>query len=65
MAIKIRQKYSPNFNKAKRNKINIKFLIIHYTGMKSERNALRRLTNLQSEVSSHYFIKSNGDIEPR
>ena len=42
MAIKIRQKYSPNFNKANRNKINIKFLIIHYTGMKSERNALRR-----------------------
>ena len=62
MAIKIRQKYSPNFNKAKRNKINIKFLIIHYTGMKSERNALRRLTNLQSEVSSHYFIKNNGEV---
>ena len=54
--------YSPNFNKVKRSKNEIKFIIIHYTGMASELKALDRLTNIQSEVSSHYFIKNNGKI---
>ena len=30
--------------------------------MKSESNALNRLTDIQSEVSSHYLIKNNGEI---
>ena len=30
--------------------------------MKSEKGALDRLTNIQSEVSSHYFISKNGNI---
>ena len=30
--------------------------------MKSESVAINRLTNIQSEVSSHYLIKKNGDI---
>jgi len=30
--------------------------------MKSEKSAIRRLTNLQSGVSSHYFIKKSGEI---
>ena len=54
--------YSPNFNKIKRSKNDIKFIIIHYTGMANELRALDRLTNIQSEVSSHYFIKENGKI---
>ena len=54
--------YSPNFNKVKRSKNEIKFIIIHYTGMANELKALDRLTNIQSEVSSHYFIKENGKI---
>ena len=54
--------YSPNFNKLKRSKNDIKFIIIHYTGMANELKALDRLTNIQSEVSSHYFIKENGKI---
>ncbi len=54
--------YSPNFNYKKRLKRNIRFIIIHYTGMKSEKAALSRLTNIQSEVSSHYFISKNGNI---
>ena len=54
--------YSPNFNKQKRNKNKIKFIIIHYTGMKSEKDALERLTKIQSQVSSHYFLKKNGEI---
>ena len=30
--------------------------------MKSEKAAIKRLTDIKSEVSSHYLIKKNGDI---
>ena len=30
--------------------------------MKSESAAIKRLTKIQSEVSSHYFVKNNGKI---
>ena len=52
--------YSPNFDSNKRKSKQIKFLIFHYTGMRKESDALNRLTNIQSEVSSHYLIKKNG-----
>ena len=54
--------YSPNFNKKKRKPNNIKFIIFHYTGMKRENDAINRLTSFNSKVSSHYFIKKNGEI---
>ena len=54
--------YSPNFDTKKRKKEEIKFLIFHYTGMKSEVEAINKLTNNTSKVSSHYFIKNNGQI---
>ena len=54
--------YSPNFDSNKRKSKQIKFLIFHYTGMKKESDAIKRLTEIQSEVSSHYLIKRNGDI---
>ena len=54
--------YSPNFDKKKRLKKKIKFLIFHYTGMKNEKDAIKRLTTIKSKVSSHYFIKNNGEI---
>ena len=60
--LKILKKYSPNFNIKKRIKNQIKFIILHYTGMRSEKEALNMLTNIQSEVASHYFIRSNGKI---
>ena len=58
----IRKFYSPNFNKTKRKGSNIKYIIVHYTGMRKESDALKRLTKIQSEVSSHYFIKNNGKL---
>ena len=61
MALKIALNYSPNFNPKKRSYKQIKFIIFHYTGMKSESDALRRLTDIQSEVSCHYLIKNNGE----
>ena len=54
--------YSPNFDVKKRRLIEIKFIIFHYTGMKKEKQAIKRLTNSKSKVSSHYLIKNNGEI---
>ena len=62
MALKTILNYSPNFNPKKRPSKQIKFIIFHYTGMKSESDALKRLTDIQSEVSCHYLIKNNGEI---
>jgi N-acetylmuramoyl-L-alanine amidase len=62
MALKTILNYSPNFNPKKRPPKQIKFIIFHYTGMKSESNAMKRLTDIQSEVSCHYLIKNNGVI---
>ena len=62
MALKTILNYSPNFNSKKRTPKQIKFIIFHYTGMKRELEAIKKLTNIQSEVSSHYLIKNNGSI---
>ena len=59
---KITNNYSPNFNLPKRSKKNIKFIILHYTGMKNESLAIKRLCDPRTNVSSHYFIKRNGNI---
>ena len=54
--------YSPNFDLKKRSLKEIKFIIFHYTGMKKQKDAITQLTNIKSKVSSHYFIKNNGEI---
>ena len=54
--------YSPNFNSTKRISKKIKFIIFHYTGMKKESEAINRLTDINSKVSSHYLIKNIGEI---
>ena len=54
--------YSPNFDTKKRSTSKVKYLIFHYTGMRSENAAIKKLTNTSSKVSCHYFIKSNGEI---
>ena len=62
MLFKTSLNYSPNFSVKKRDSKKIKFLIFHYTGMKKELEAINRLTDIKSKVSSHYFIKNNGEI---
>lgn len=62
MPFKTSINYSPNFTTYKRNKKNIKYLIFHYTGMRSESEAINRLTDVKSKVSCHYFIRRNGKI---
>ncbi len=54
--------YSPNFNLKKRRPRDIKFIIFHYTGMKNENAAINKLTDFNSKVSSHFFVKNNGEI---
>ena len=60
--MKINSIYSPNFDAKKRSYKSIKFLIIHYKGMQSGRESIKRLCNPKSKVSSHYFINQNGKI---
>ena len=62
MWLKITNNYSPNFSLPKRQRKKIKFIIIHYTGMKSESVAIKKLCDKNSKVSAHYFIKKNGEI---
>jgi len=59
---KITTNYSPNFNLPKRTKKTIKFIILHYTGMRKESSAIKKLCDFNSKVSAHYFIKKNGNI---
>jgi N-acetylmuramoyl-L-alanine amidase len=62
MSINTTLNYSPNFDKKKRKFKQIKFIIFHYTGMKNEKVAIKRLTDSKSKVSSHFLIRSNGKI---
>ena len=62
IGIKLTSEYSINFSLPKREKKRIKFIIIHYTGMKSESSSIKRLCDPKSKVSSHYYIKKNGSI---
>ena len=54
--------YSPNFSKKKRPKNSVKIIVIHYTGMQSERESIIRLCDPSSKVSSHFFISQSGKI---
>jgi len=60
--LKIGINYSLNFDPLKRKKEKIKFIIVHYTGMKKESHAIKKLCSPISKVSCHYFIKANGAI---
>ncbi len=62
MGVNLTRYYSINFDLPKRSKQSIKFIIIHYTGMKKESEAIKRLCSPKSKVSSHYFIKNNGEV---
>ena len=62
MSMKISLNFSPNFDPKKRKKSEIKFIVFHYTGMKSEKKAIDKLLDYNSKVSCHYLIKNNGDI---
>ena len=60
--MKIKLLNSPNYSRNSRPKKNIKFVIIHYTGMQSEIESINRLLNKNSKVSCHYLINRKGII---
>ena len=53
---------SPNFSKKTRKSNEIKFIIIHYTGMQSEIESIKRLKSKKAKVSCHYLINKKGKI---
>ena len=59
---KMTTNYSPNFDLKKRDKNKIKYLIYHYTGMKNDRLAIKKLTDSNSNVSCHYYITASGKL---
>ena len=62
MGLNLTKYYSINFSLPKRDSKKIKFIIIHYTGMRKDSDSLKKLCDFKSKVSSHYFIKNNGKI---
>ena len=60
--MKINNLYSPNFDKKKRLIKSIKSIVIHYTGMQSERASIARLCSPKFKVSSHFLINEKGKI---
>ena len=53
---------SPKFKTKIRSNKGIKIIVIHYTGMQSEVDALNRLTDFKSKVSCHYLINEKGKV---
>ena len=60
--MKIIYNYSPNHSKISRSVRQIKFVIIHYTGMQSEIASVKRLKDPKSKVSCHYLINRGGKV---
>ena len=52
--MKIKKILSLNFNKAE--KRYIKYIVIHYTGMKNQKIAIQKLQSKVAKVSTHYLI---------
>lgn len=57
--MKIIQNPSPNFNDRQG---SVDILLLHYTGMKSGKEALDRLCDPAAQVSAHYLIEEDGRI---
>ena len=62
LGLNLTKNYSINFDIPKRSKNKILFIVIHYTGMKKESEAIKKLCDPKSKVSSHYFIKNSGKV---
>ena len=60
--MKIISDYTVNHSKKIRSKKKIRFVIIHYTGMQSEIESIKRLKNPKAKVSCHYFINRKGNV---
>jgi len=55
------QNPSPNFDERQKD-TPIDMLILHYTGMKTGKEALMRMCDAKAEVSAHYMVEEDGRI---
>ena len=62
LGLNLSKYYSINFDLPKRGKKKIIFIILHYTGMKNENEAIKKLCDPRSKVSAHYLIRNNGKV---
>ena len=53
---------SPNFSIKTRVNKDIKLIVLHYTGMQSKIESVKRLLNTKHKVSCHYLIDRKGQI---
>ena len=60
--MKIISDFSPKFFQKTRLIKEIKFVIMHYTGMQSEIESIYRLKDPKFKVSSHYLINRKGEV---
>jgi len=60
--MKIISNFSPNYSRKVRRKSEIKFIILHYTGMQSEIESIKRLKSRKYKVSCHYLINRKGEV---
>ena len=51
---------SPNFDMVQARPL--KYIIIHYTGMNSQKDAIKKLQSRVAKVSTHYLISKKGVI---
>jgi N-acetylmuramoyl-L-alanine amidase len=59
-ALRVESHPSPNHGERTAHPIDI--LLLHYTGMPDDRQALAWLCDPRSNVSSHYFVESDGQV---
>lgn len=57
----ITQHPSPNFNERDPH-VPLAYVILHYTGMKTGSEALKRLCNPAAQVSAHYVVEEDGRV---
>ena len=60
--MKFKKVFSANYFNTERNRNSIKFIILQYTGMQSERASIKKLTSIKSNVSAHYLINRKGAV---
>tara|TARA_B100001250_G_scaffold387185_1_gene384334 strand:- start:54 stop:776 length:723 start_codon:yes stop_codon:yes gene_type:complete len=58
----VKNQYSRNFSRKSRKNKDIKFIVIHYTGMQSKIESIKRLLSSRNKVSCHYLIDRKGQV---
>ena len=60
MQLEFKKIKSPNYSKIIDRRI--KYIIIHYTGMKNQKVAIKRLQSKVAKVSAHYVLSKKGSV---